>query len=146
MKKIFIVALLMLCLWSVVGVMATAQSTDPSTGGLVTCGRGTGTADKPAALDCNFAALMNMINVIIRYMIFISLPLAAIAFAIAGWIYLSAGGDTGKVKKAKQIFISVGTGFALILSAWLIFQYIANTFLSTKPDSSGATYSTYFTK
>ena len=134
MKKTFILLLVALSLWSV-SVNFAMASFDWSNG-LVQCGR-TGSAQQQAT-GCDFTALINLVNTLIQYLIFIAMPLAAIAFAYAGWIYLSAGGDTGKVKKAHQLFMSVGIGFALILSAWLIFKYIAVTFLS--PYYSGSTF------
>ena len=128
MKKIFIITLVALCLWSVSAPIAMAQ------GGLVNCGRSQTDSSMdnnvPEAQQCQFSDLIALINTLIQYLIYISLPLAAIAFAYAGWIYLSAGGDTGKVKKAHTIFLDVGIGIALVLSAWLIFQYIAKEFLS----------------
>ncbi len=133
MKKIFIITLIALSLWSVSGSVTMAASW---TNGLVTCGKGAGTPDKPAATSCDFSALIDMVNTIIQYLIFIAMPLAAISFAYAGWIYLSAGGDTGKVKKAHEIFANVGIGLILVLSAWLIFKLIATKFLSDTYSSS----------
>jgi hypothetical protein len=151
MKKIFVVAALVLCLWSVSAGPVMAQSW---VDGFVKCGKVDNEPGKTVVVDgktvpakaaqsCGFADLITLINTLIEYLIYISLPLAAIAFAWAGWIYLSAGGDTGKVKKAHAIFLDVGIGIALVLSSWLIFQYIAKTFLKTVTDSTGTPYGTY---
>jgi hypothetical protein len=136
-KKVFITMLLALCLFSVSSSAVLADNA------LVQCGRtkdvwnGSLTAQQQAQ-DCNFAAAVQMINDIINYLIMISMPLAAIAFAYAGWLYLSAGDDTGKVKKAHEIFLSVGVGVIVILSGWLLFKLISTTFLN--PSSGYGTY------
>lgn len=102
---------------------------------LVNCGTGN---DQKAALDCNFSKLMEMINIIINYLIMIALPLAAISFAYAGWLYLAAGDSSSNVSKAKTIFADVGIGLVLVLSSWLIFKLIETTFLN-----KSAGYDTY---
>jgi hypothetical protein len=130
--------LLTLCLWGISGSIVRAQ--DPSTGGLVTCGREVtvGKDAKTQVYSCNFAALIAMLNKLITYLIYIAMPLAAIAFAYAGWLYLSAGDNSGQIDKAKKVFTTVGIGFVVILCAWLVFKLIATTFLSD--DYKNSTY------
>jgi Type IV secretion system pilin len=134
-KKLSIIILLALCLWSVSSLTVSAATIDFSKG-LVTCGK-TGTAEEQAK-DCDFAAAVNMINTLINYLIMIAMPLAAVAFAYAGWLHISAGEDTGKVDKARRIFLDVGIGVIIILSGWLVFSLIATTFL--KSDYVNNTY------
>lgn len=124
--------LLVLCLWGVLGGAALAV-TDPSAGGLVNCGKG-----DAGPLDCNFAKAVAMANVIINWLIMIATSLAAIAFAYAGWLYLSAGDNSGQVTKARAIFLDVAIGFIILLSAWLVFKFIETTFLNT--NNGYATY------
>ena len=111
-------------------------------GGFVTCGKvganGLDSNGKTAAQSCGFSDLINMINTIITYLIYIAMPLAAISFAYAGWLYLSAGDKPANISKAKTIFIDVGIGIFLVIASWLIFKLIETTFLNT-----GAGYSTY---
>ena len=133
-KKVSIGVLLSLCL---LGTFSSAVlAADPSTGGLVTCGKEPDATT--AATSCNFAAAIAMINRLITYLIYIALPIAAISFAYAGWLYLSAGDNSGQISKARTIFMDVGVGFILILSAWLIFKLVETTFLS--PTYAGKTY------
>jgi hypothetical protein len=143
-KKISIIMLLALCLWSVSGGVVSAA--------LVNCGQTAGDkagigadSNTPAALGCGFADAVAMINTLIKYLIMISMPLAAIAFAYAGWLYLSAGENTSNVTKARTIFLDVGIGVIIILSGWLVFTLIAQTFLKTTstPDNPGDPYGTY---
>lgn len=121
--------LIVLCFWGVFGSVALAD-------GLVTCGR-TGSAQAQAQ-GCNFSTLFDMINTIIGYVIAISMPLAAIAFAYAGWLRLTSGGNPGQITKSNHVFISVGIGVMVILGGWLVFRLIADTFLN-----SANNYGTY---
>ncbi len=139
-KKVVVSLALVLCVYGVFAstVLAASSTADPSAGGLVTCGRTGSGSSQQQATSCNFTALVSMVNTIIQYLIYIALPLAAISFAYAGWLYMSAGENSSQVSKAKTIFIDVGIGFILVLSAWLVFKLIETTFLNT-----GNGYSTY---
>jgi len=89
---------------------------------LVDCGR-----EDPT--DCNFQALVATANRIINFIITIAGSFAAILFAYAGFMYLTAQGDTGKISQAHNIFKSVLVGFVVILVAWLIVYTLLNTLL-----------------
>ncbi len=130
-KKISITLLISFCLWGTFS--STILAADSA---LVQCGREgspgvNATSGTPLALGCGFADFIKLINTIINYLIIISMPLAAVAFAWAGWLYLSAGEDTGKVKTARAIFTDVGIGLIILLSGWLVFKLIADNFLNT---------------
>ena len=89
--------------------------------GLVPCG---GPApEKP----CDFDFLVEMAQNIIRFLIIIGGSLGAVSFAYAGWLYLTSGGNPGKVTAAKDIFIKVIIGFIFMIAAWLIVTLIVNT-------------------
>lgn len=73
------------------------------------------------AEDCDFWDLLQLAKNIIDFLLYtIAMPLAAIMFAYAGWLYLSAQGNESKVKEAHHIFGMVALGLALALAAWLI--------------------------
>ncbi|PCI20188.1 hypothetical protein COB64_02660 [Candidatus Wolfebacteria bacterium] len=74
---------------------------------------------------CDFNFLLTLINNVIDFLLFnIAIPIAAIAFAYAGFILLSSGGAPDKRSKAKAIFINVLIGLVIALSAWLIVKAI----------------------
>lgn len=74
---------------------------------------------------CNFAAVITLIKNVVNFLLFgLAVPLAAISFAIAGVMILTAGGNTGQVEKAKEIFWNVLWGLIIALSAWLIVKAI----------------------
>jgi len=82
-------------------------------------------ADQPlvpcSGADCDFNKLIELIRRIINFLIFkFAVPLAAISFAVAGVIILTAGGNTNKVEQGKEIAWNVAIGLIIALSAWLI--------------------------
>ena len=70
--------------------------------------------------DCDWSTLLVLANTLITFLIEIAAALAAISFAYSGWLFLTAGGDAGKVSRAKGIFGKVAIGFFFCLAAWLI--------------------------
>ncbi len=78
--------------------------------------------------DCGWNELIDVIKNIIDYVVLLAAPLAAIAFLWAGFLYLTAAGNEGQIRKAHGIFTKVLIGFILVLSAWLIVDTILNTF------------------
>ena len=82
-------------------------------------------------VDCDFNALMTLINRVINFILYVSIPLAAISFSYAGYLYLSAAGNTSKIEEAHKIFGKVLIGFVFILSAWLIVYAITNSLLDS---------------
>ena len=74
--------------------------------------------------DCNFGDLFQLAHNIIGFLVLISIPLAAIAFAWAGFLYLFSAGDQGKIKTAHGIFLKVGIGLVIVLGAYLLVDVI----------------------
>lgn len=85
--------------------------------------------------ECGYEDLIKMINAIIDWVIKVSVPLAALIFAYAGFLYMSTGVKDQKAR-ARQIFKNVFIGFVLVLSAWLIVTTITNKLLN--PDFKGS--------
>lgn len=94
---------------------------DGSTGILPNCGRG--------GVECGFEHLIQLLRNIMNWLIIMSVPLAALSFAYAGWLYISAGGNSGQVSKAHGIFTNVAIGFSIVLAAWLIVYAVAKALL-----------------
>ncbi len=70
--------------------------------------------------ECGWGDLIVLLNRILQYIIFISASIAVLMFVYAGFLYLTAFGEMGKVEQAHRIFSSTITGIVLILIAWLI--------------------------
>lgn len=100
------------------------------TGGLVPCGTelvtpGQGADYKSVAEGCKFEQFIILAKNIMNFLLFtIAVPIAAISFAWAGWLYLSASGNESKVQEAHRIFGYVVWGLCIALAAWLIVNAI----------------------
>ncbi|MCX6739034.1 MAG: pilin [Candidatus Parcubacteria bacterium] len=91
-------------------------------GGLVQCGTGEG---PDAANQCGFNDIISLIQRVINFLLFvIAVPLAAMSFAYAGYLYLTAGVNPSNIGKAKTVFIGVIYGFSWALVAWLFVHAI----------------------
>jgi hypothetical protein len=92
--------------------------------GLVTC-------DGP---DCTWNDFLQMIKKVINFSVSVGIAFSAIIFAWAGWLYMSSGGDEGKINKAHEIFTKMLWGFLFALGAYLIVELIL-TSLGAKTSS-----------
>ena len=87
------------------------------TGDLIPC-------DGTNARPCDFNALMTLIDNIIKFILFnLALPIAAIMFAIAGFLLITTGGADGKTR-AKNIFTNTVIGLIFAAGAFLIVKTI----------------------
>ncbi len=73
---------------------------------------------------CNFKDFMDLITNVVNFTVKLAIAFSAIVFAYAGWLYLTSGGDEGKIKQAHELFIKVLWGFLFALGAFLIVQLI----------------------
>lgn len=76
---------------------------------------------------CGFGDLITLVQNIIEYIFILVIPITAIVFAYAGYLYLTSGGNSGKREKAKLAMINVVIGVIVIMSAWLIVTLIVNS-------------------
>ncbi|MBU0722854.1 hypothetical protein KKH46_01380 [Patescibacteria group bacterium] len=87
--------------------------------GLVPCG-----GELPE-LPCTYNDLLILVNNVINYLLLnISIPLAAVMFAYAGFLMLTAGGVEGQITKAKQLMWGVLWGLLIAFGAWVIVNTI----------------------
>lgn len=78
--------------------------------------------------DCNYDTFIKTINNLIQKIIVLAAAGSAILLAYAGFLYITAQGDTGKISQAHKIFKNVAIGFIIILLAWLIVSKILEVF------------------
>lgn len=69
---------------------------------------------------CGLCDLVTLANNAINLGIFLAVFFAACLFAYAGWLYMTARGESGQIKQAHGIFADVAIGFVIILAAWLV--------------------------
>lgn len=111
LKKLLIIAIIILPL----GLFAetVAPVFDPGATGIV----GSLCAD---GVNCSFDDLVTLVKRILGFIVFVSIPIAAIAFAYSGFLILTAGPNASQAQQGKKIFTNVAIGFVIILAAWLI--------------------------
>ena len=85
----------------------------------------------PETGEWGWPELVSLAQHLINFLIVLALPLAALAFAYAGFLYITAAGSEERVKKAHGIFLKVGIGLFLVLGAWLIVYFITSTLLKS---------------
>jgi hypothetical protein len=114
-KKISMFVLVFLTF--IVPVLSSAYSiTDP----LVPCGT------KANLVPCDFNTLMTLVNNVIHFILYyMVVPIAAIMFAYAGFLLISAGGEAAHARtKAKEIFSNAIIGLIIAIAAFLTIRTI----------------------
>jgi len=101
-------------------------------GGLVPCGKN---CDDPCTKSCECCpcTLCHLFVLFKRIVDFLTLniifPLAVLMIVVGGVMFLTAGGDPGRIGGAKKILTATVIGLAIILAAWLIVDTVI-TFLT----------------
>jgi hypothetical protein len=136
MKRVAVI-IFSLCLLTALAAPVAAQAAlpgiecyDQSKSCLIPCGgtnKETGEIIKP----CEFRHVILLIRNLITYGIYISFPIAALGFAYAGWLYMSAHllGKSSQISQAHEIFRKILTGYIIIIGAWLIVKAITSALL-----------------
>jgi len=121
MKKKFLIYLLVFLILALPALSLAQGKIVSQNGGLVSC-------DNSAAHPCDWTALMSLVNNIINFIIYyMAIPIAAIMFAYAGFLLITAGGEAaGARTKAKSIFTNAIIGLVLAVACWLIIKLVLN--------------------
>ncbi len=85
--------------------------------------------------ECSLEKLVTLVNKILGYLVKISVPIAAGAFAYAGFILMTTG-VSDRRSEAKELFKKVFIGFVIMLAAWLIVGTISRAIF--RPDINDA--------
>ena len=93
--------------------IVTGNITIDEDAGLVPCGN-------PDQAPCDYNKFIKLLHNIINYVLLLLGPIAAVVFAYAGFILLTANGAPDKITKARKIFLNTAIGIVIILCAWLI--------------------------
>lgn len=102
-KKIIIIFPIFYFLFSILTVQAA----------LVPCG----TSTTHSCTWCDFGAL---IQNIIKFMMYLIFPLAAVMIVVGGIMIMTAAGSTERVAKGRGIITAAITGLLIALFSWLI--------------------------
>ena len=91
------------------------------------------TLRKVGAKECGYEEFKSLINAFIQYSVMIIGLLFVIVLIYMGFMYLTSGGDTGKVKKARDMLTKMAWGLFFTLCGWLI-VYLILTQLKVDPE------------
>jgi hypothetical protein len=74
-----------------------------------------------------FDSIQGFVEGFLRAIVMIAIPLITIFIVYAGFLFISARGNSGKLNEAKNNFMYVIMGAILILSAWVLATLIGGT-------------------
>jgi hypothetical protein len=77
--------------------------------------------------NCDWNALIKLGQNILNFMVTISVFVAAIMFAYAGWLFFSDSGNASNIEKGKKIFGAIVIGLIIVLIAWLVIDTLLQT-------------------
>jgi hypothetical protein len=125
-KKSKILLTIILLAVVVLPVIALAQTQEPTGGIVPLCAmQGHG--------PCTLNDLLFFASEIFNYLVWLAVALSTLSFAIAGFYYITAGGDEGKLKKAHEIFYYAFIGMVLALGAYVIVNTVLKI-LGVRPE------------
>jgi hypothetical protein len=122
-------------------ILVAAVSAEPGTGtgssgtgtGIGTgTGTGTGTGVKVNSgiknpLGDSFADIPSFIESVLNFFLLIGIPIITLAIIYSGFLFVTAQGNSEKLKKAKQTLIYTLVGAALLLGSLVITRAIQGT-------------------
>jgi hypothetical protein len=100
-------------------------------GNLVPC-------DGTAWLPCKFSHLMQLANNVIKFIIILAIPIAAVGFVYIGYVFIAKGGSEEAKGKAKKVAGSMVVGLIAILAGWLGVNLILDSFLDNSDPANPA--------
>ncbi len=78
-------------------------------------------------LSGNIKDLPSFLHEILRIVLYIGVPLVALAIIYCGFLFIKAQGNSEEIKSAKRTFVYTLVGGALLLGAWVIAEAIQGT-------------------
>ena len=94
-------------------------------------GKGTFSLIPCAGPDCGLDDLVLAVQGFIDFLlVYLAPPVVVLLFLYAGWLYLTAGANTGQGGKAKNLIGAVIGGILIMLFAWLIIHFITDSLLT----------------
>ncbi len=129
MKKYLII--LVLAASVVLPFEAAAQTIDGGLGAddprasnfqLVTCNGTT--------VPCDFNHLVLAFSRLLKFLLYLAIPLTLGMILYTGWLYLTANGETGQLEKAKKMFIPVLLGLFWIAASYIVVYTVIDKFVT----------------
>ncbi len=89
------------------------------TGGLVPC----------SGNECGTCHVVQLANNVTDIIIDLALGISVLIFMYAGWLMISAAGNSTQIKKGKDVMLNVLVGLIIILTAWLVVDVMLKSLL-----------------
>ena len=89
-------------------------------------------ATKEKEIVCDFDMLIIGVNRIIKFLLFLSIPLVGGMILYMGFKYLTANGDPGKLASAKKMFVPVALGLFWVLAAYIVVYTILDKLVADR--------------
>ncbi len=81
-------------------------------------------------VDCSSCHLVTLADNILKFLISVSVIIAAVMFVIGGLTMVMSAGDTGKVDKGREMMSNAIIGIVIVLAAWLVVDTVLKMVLS----------------
>lgn len=78
-------------------------------------------------LNSNFSSIPTFLAGALKVLVMVALPIISLFIVYAGFKFLTAQGNPGKLSEARENFFYVVIGTILILGAWVIATLIGGT-------------------
>lgn len=107
-----------------------------ATGGLVPCGKDTGTDEKKdsACTICNF---IDGIHEIIKFIVSLIAATATVVIVVAGIMYIISAGNPAMTSIAKTAMKNALIGVIVVLTAFMMITFVANRMLGATGNGLG---------
>lgn len=104
---------------------------DSGQSGIVPCGDDVnGDGIVSPSEQCGLCGLVDLAQESLIFAVYLTVFVGTLMFVYAGFLYITAGGDTGKISKATGVFGKVVVGLIIVLLAWTIVDTILKAFLN----------------
>ena len=74
-----------------------------------------------------YRTIQDLINALIKILLQLGIPIAVVFIIYSGFLFVTAGGDTSKLKAAKETFFYTIVGASILIGAFVISSIIKNT-------------------
>jgi hypothetical protein len=107
---------------------------DPKDSGfqLVSCNGIDDPRTEKEEVECTFNHAVETFQRIIKFVLYLMIPIILGMIVYVGFTYITANGDAGKLAKAKSMIIPILLGVFFILAAWLIVFTLLDFLLADK--------------
>lgn len=98
--------------------------------GLVPCGG-------PGETACEFCHVVSLMDNVVTWLVAVLGTITAILFIVSGMRLVTSGGNPAAKQSAKSMMVNAAIGFAIVLAAWLIIDFVMKSLVDSDDLGSG---------